>query len=143
VRVVEDLAAFAAKANRLRDQLAEWASDVVTDVTGAWPDMPDGVVDRDADVWEALFAVADAAGGDWPDRARVTAVTLVTAKSADGRAGSLGVRLLADLRDLFTKRAADKLSTTTILEYLTSLDESPWGDLRGKPLDARGLSRRC
>jgi hypothetical protein len=22
------------------------------------------------------------------------------------------------------------------------MDESPWGDLRGKPLDARGLSRR-
>ena len=31
---------------------------------GVWPEMPAGVEDRDADVWEALLAVADAAGGD-------------------------------------------------------------------------------
>jgi len=41
--------------------------------------MPDGIADRDADVWEPLFLIADAAGGHWPDTARVTAVTLVTA----------------------------------------------------------------
>lgn len=37
---------------------------------GAWPDMPDGVTDRPADVWETLLAVVDAAGGTWPDRPR-------------------------------------------------------------------------
>ena len=36
----------------------------------AWPDMPDGITDRAADVWEPLIAIADRAGGDWPDRAR-------------------------------------------------------------------------
>jgi hypothetical protein len=43
-----------------------------------WPDMPPGVEDRDADVWEALLAVADLAGGHWPTTARKAAVTLVT-----------------------------------------------------------------
>ena len=28
--------------------------------------MPAGIEDRNADVWEALLAVADLAGGDWP-----------------------------------------------------------------------------
>ena len=32
--------------------------------------------DRNADVWEALFAIADAAGGDWPKKAREAAVAL-------------------------------------------------------------------
>jgi hypothetical protein len=36
----------------------------------------------------------------------------------------------------------DAVPTATLVEALVKLDESPWGDLRGKPLDARGLARR-
>ncbi len=100
--------------------------------------MPEGIEDRNADVWEALLAIADLAGADWPERARVAAVSLVTDSS--DRAGSLGVLLLRDLRTVF--KNADRLPTEVILERLTQLEESPWGDLRGKPLDARGLARR-
>ena len=100
--------------------------------------MPDGIEDRNADVWEALLAVADLAGGDWPERARVAAVSLVTA-SAD-RGGSLGVMLLRDLRAVFGE--PNGLPTESILERLHEIDESPWADLRGKALDARGLARR-
>ena len=57
--------------------------------------MPDGVEDRDADVWEPLLAVADLAGGHWPNTARVAAVTVVTeAKTATP---SIGVLLLRDI----------------------------------------------
>lgn len=124
--------------HELRDRLANWATSVAPTVTDAWPEMPNGIEDRNADVWEALLAVADAAGGEWPERARVAAVTLVT-QSAD-RAWTLGVRLLDDLRSVFA--GSDVLHTDDILERLCNLDESPWGDLRGKPLDNRGLARR-
>ena len=99
--------------------------------------MPEGIEDRDADVWEPLLAVADAAGGDWPKRARVAAVALV----ADSKEStpSLGIRLLADLRTVFGD--ADKLPTNTILHKLHQIDEAPWGDMRGKPLNDHGLSR--
>jgi hypothetical protein len=122
----------------IRDRLAGWAEQIAPRVTGAWPTMPDGIRDRDADVWEALLAVADAAGGDWPNRARVAAVALV----ADSKAGtpSLGIKLLADLRTVFGN--ATQLRTDDILTELHKLEESPWGDLRGKALDARGLSQR-
>ena len=127
----------------LHDRLAKWADEILAEVTDTWPVLPDEIQDRDADVWEPLIAVADMAGFGWPARARVTAVTLVTDKSQDGRAGSLGIRLLADLRDFFAlNTTTSKSSTTDILHYLIDIDESPWGDLRGKPLDARGLSRR-
>jgi hypothetical protein len=45
-------------------RLVDWAGSVAERATGAWPKMPDGVRDRDADVWEALLAVADLAGGN-------------------------------------------------------------------------------
>jgi hypothetical protein len=37
---------------------------------------------------------------------------------------------------------ADHLGTEEILERLHNLEEAPWSDLRGKPLDARSLSQR-
>jgi hypothetical protein len=120
----------------LGDRLRVWSNDYRDNV--AWPEMPVGVEDRNADCWEALIAVADLAGGHWPERARVTAVTVVTA--TQGHSGSLGVQLLADLRTVFA--GADRLPTDVILERLHDLDESPWADLRGKALDARSLSRR-
>lgn len=118
------------------ERLAAWAAAAAPRVT--FPEMPPSIQDRDADVWEALLAVADAAGGDWPRLARGAAVSLVS----DSRQStpSLGVLLLEDLHGAFGE--ADALSTESILGALHKLDESPWGDLRGKPLDSRGLSRR-
>ncbi len=122
----------------LRHRLATWASTVEAELLDTWPELPESITDRDADVWEPLIAVADAAGGRWPEVARVAAVTLVTA--AREREASLGLRLLADLRSIWGE--ADARATKWLLEKLHSLDESPWGDLRGKPLDDRGLANR-
>lgn len=122
----------------LRDRLAAWVADIEMALRHSWPTMPPGIVDRDADVWEAPIAIADAAGGHWPDRARVAAVALVAASKAG--TPSLGVKLLGDLRDIFGDH--DQLPTEHILGALHKIEESPWGDLRGKALDARGLSQR-
>lgn len=119
----------------LRSRLERWSRRVEL---STWPQMPPGVEDRNADVWESLLAMADAAGSDWPERARCAAVTLVT--DAMGGQGSLGVRLLSDLRNVFGDR--EYVFTDDLLGQLTAIDEAPWGDLRGKALDARGLARR-
>jgi Protein of unknown function (DUF3631) len=123
------------EAEDLREELADWM-DCIPD--GVWPDLPTGITDRNADVWEALIAVADFAGGSWPERARVSAVTLVTAPMRGTH--SLGIRLLTDLRTVFGE--PEHLLTVSILEQLNAMEDSPWGDIRGKALDARGLSRR-
>lgn len=124
------------EAEEVGERLRVWANESQHLIR--WPAMPEGIEDRNADVWEALLAVADLAGDDWPDKARRSAVTLVTASS--DRGGSLGVILLRDLRAIFGD--ADRLATDTILEQLHEIYESPWADLRGKALDARGLARR-
>ncbi|MEU9432547.1 DUF3631 domain-containing protein [Streptomyces sp. NPDC048252] len=125
--------------NQLRDRLAKWAETVQDRITGAFPEMPDGVSDRPADVWEPLLAVADAAGGDWPRRAREACLTLVNASRANDK-GSIGIRLLTDLRD-HVLIGIDRLPTVAILDRLNALDDAPWADLNGKPLDNRRLSR--
>lgn len=123
----------------LRERLAAWAGTVRHDVADAWPAMPAGIEDRDSDIWEPLLAVADAAGGDWPARARAAAVALVSESKES--TPSLGLRLLSDLRQVFGDR--DAMATDDILSSLQRLDEAPWGELvAGKPLNARGLARR-
>src|SRR5262249_5639330 len=45
----------------------------------------------------------------------------------------------ADLRDIFGEE--DQLSTEMILGKLCALEESPWPDWYGKPLNPRGLAK--
>ena len=53
--------------NALRDRLARWAAVVGAAAGRSWPQLPDGIVDRPAEVWEPLLAVAEAAGGQWSE----------------------------------------------------------------------------
>lgn len=124
------------EAEQLADRLAAWADSVRPSFGTTWPEMPAGVEDRDADVWEAILAVANAAGGRWPDAARDAAVALVSA--ARESSPSLGVQLLHDIRSIFT---GDTMFTVDLLDRLHRLEESPWSDLRGKPIDHARLAR--
>lgn len=125
----------APEGNHLRDRLAAWARKI-RPALNLYPAMPNGITDRPADVWEALLSVADAAGSTWGTRAREAAVALVA--DAMGDKGSLGVRLLTDLKMIF--QGAPAMATADILSCLIALDEAPWGDLKGKPLDSRRLA---
>jgi hypothetical protein len=49
--------------------------------------------------------------------------------------------LLHDLRIVFGNYRA-RMTTKEILTALCALPEAPWGDLKGKPLNARGLATR-
>ena len=89
----------AEEGHKLKERLAARARQVEDAMTTARPEMPAGIEDQDADVWESLLAVADAAGEDWAQRAREAASLLVgAAKEAEP---SLGIRLLADLKTIF------------------------------------------
>ena len=116
--------------------ISRWVASLPDEVE--WPELPPEIQDRDADVWEPLIVVADAVGGSWPERARVSAVSLVSA--AREREASLGIKLLMDCHAAFAD--ADRLPTKALLHRLIGLDESPWGDIKGKPLDERGLAHR-
>ena len=118
----------------LRRQVERWAATIESIDE---PAMPPEIQDRDADVWEPLIAIADLAGGTWPERARKAAKALVA--EAQEREASLGVRLLADIQSIFE---GDHLASKAMLVRLVELEEAPWSDLKGRPLNERGLAHR-
>ena len=130
---------IAREAQPLREQLAAWIDSVSTRLGDATPQMPTGVTDRPAEIWEPLLAIADAAGAHWPTTARDACrhFTLNTGPQIT----SIGTRLFADLREVFARAGTDRIITADILTAPADLEESPWADLHGKPLDSRRLSR--
>ncbi len=138
------LATAADEARPLREQLQNWAKTAIDDLKLASPDIPEELDDRAAEGWEPLLAIADAAGGDWPERARRAALALSTGENRQG-SDDLPTLLLRDIKAIFEKktssRVPDKVFTDDLVERLVNMDDRPWGDLKGKPLDDRSLSR--
>jgi hypothetical protein len=122
----------------IRAALEAWVTAIGEQLGDAEPSMPEGVTDRAAEIWECLLAIADAAGGHWPETARTACLHFVNA-SKDAEP-SLRVRLLADIRALFLHADTDRMHTAEILKHLRALEDAPWGDMWGKPLDTRRLA---
>jgi hypothetical protein len=125
--------------NQLRDRLAAWARAHLRQLQQATPAMP--LEDRAADTWEPLIAIADLAGGDWPARARDAASAMTQAEAQQEEDTAASVRLLADLRQVFTAADAEALYTSTLLEALHQLEDAPWADWYGHPLTTRDLAK--
>lgn len=137
------------KVSRLRDvapgvfqslaaKCQRFADDSLERLTRARPAIPESLNDRAADSWEPLLAIGDAVGKMWPELTRQAAEAAV---NADTDSESLGVKLLADIRDLFSSRSVDRISTDDLVRTLGRMEERPWGDLRGKPLTSRDVGR--
>jgi len=136
----------AAQGERLKARIEEWAKQIADPITRHIPDLPDSVVDRNADVWEPLVAIADFAGNDWPHKARVTAVSNVSALR-EGGMESLSMRLLADIRALFEERKErggaywHNFATKLLLEKLIEIPETPFIDTKGLHINDLRLAR--
>jgi Protein of unknown function (DUF3631) len=99
--------------------------------------LPIELPDRAADAWEPLLAIADAAGGVWPARARGAAVVLHASRERDD---SLGLRLLSDIRLVLEARGIERISTADLVAALQADEEGPWASER-LPLTPHRLAR--
>jgi len=127
------------EATPVHADLEAWTHRVADQVARARPDRPDGVRDRAAEIWRPLLALADAAGGHWPQTARKACHHFVV--EAGPRDVSTGVRLLSDIRDVFTAQNTDRMGTADLIRELHAIEDGPWTDLQGKPLDSRRLAK--
>lgn len=118
-------------------KLARWAADHFDELAAARPGLPIGLHDRALDNWEPLLAIADAAGGGWPERARTAAREL--SGDPDESASTL---LLEDVRRIFGQLGADRLASADLCAHLAAMESSPWPEWRhGKPITPRQLAR--
>lgn len=113
-------------ADRLREQIVEWVYTHLDTLIEATPAVPDVLPDRAADIWEPLLAIADVAGGNWPGRARTAAVALNA--EPDTADESLNVRLLGDIKDIFTTSNTDRIASVDLIARLQKDEETPWDD---------------
>jgi hypothetical protein len=125
-----DNADFAA----LRSQAARWSADNFDKLADPDPKMPD-LNDRAADNWHPLLAIADLAGGTWPEEARRAACLL----SGEKQDGAIGVELLRDIRSAFGDD--DVMRSSDLVAKLTADPERPWAEWRhGRPLTQKQLA---
>jgi putative DNA primase/helicase len=133
--------------DQLARRAARWAKDTADALGAADPAMPATIYNRAADNWRPLLAMAELAGGEWPDRSRNAAIEL--SGTGDDNA-STGVLLLGDIRELFHKDPLrdelfdpprEALFTVEILAALHADETKPWSEWKnGKAITSTQLA---
>jgi hypothetical protein len=87
------------------------------------------------------LAIADFAGGDWPEQLRAAALALFGSTASEG--DSIGVQLLRDIRSVFDRRVTDTIFSADVAADLCDMDGQPWADwLNGKGLNQNRLAQQ-
>jgi Protein of unknown function (DUF3631) len=117
--------------SKINEELGKWAAAHLDLLHHLQPDMP--VQDRAADTWEPLVAIAEVAGGRWPERIRAACVALVEDADNDDAEESLSITLLSDIKHVFEQAGVPFLTSQALVDHLKNLDESPWSDFELNP----------
>jgi hypothetical protein len=125
-----------AQQKELGRKAVRWVRDHKTALRTANPTSPEKLINRNRDNWLPLLAIADEAGGHWPETAR--RVALLLSKEEDT---TFLVMLLADIRAVFGEK--DWLTSATLCTELNKLEDRPWCTIgRNEGLiEARKLAR--
>jgi hypothetical protein len=95
--------------------------------------------DRQNDIVEPLMAIANLAGGTWPEKARAALLELFATDAEEYL--NTGTQLLADIRDIFDEAGVEVIQTKELIRQLRQREESPWSDYHhGKALTAYALA---
>ena len=122
----------------IRRKCMRWCTD--NSLLNADPKIPNVGNDRASDNWLPLLAIADKAGGDWPELARAAMVALEHDEFDE--ADSVGQMLLADIKKIFEKTECEQIFSKNLVEHLIQLEDRPWFEWRcGNPLTQNTLSK--
>jgi hypothetical protein len=112
------------EATPIKAALENWAKRAVQALSQAQPQIPEQLTDRQQDMCEPLFAIAEMAGPDWESKGRESIISL----SAVNEDQSVGVQLLGSIREIFAYKDADRVTSTALLESLISCEsaDAPW-----------------
>jgi putative DNA primase/helicase len=120
----------------LRRKCARFVLDNSTTIRRGRPSLPADLNDRAADVWEPLLALAEIAGGEWPEKARAASLGL----TGLAQGSSLPVVLMKEIQNCFQTSNADRLFSRTLVLWLVQCKNAPWSD--GTAVNETWLSQR-
>jgi hypothetical protein len=125
-------------ASPLRLRLQAWTGNIRDSVRDLEPALPETLNDRQQDGAEILIAIADSAGGVWPERARQALIAICC--SANAQDADYRTELLGDIRDVFGDR--DKMPSADICQALVALEDKPWASWgkNKKPMNPHQLA---
>lgn len=125
----------------LARMIARWAEDC-GGLLSPDPAVPEAMGDREGDIAVPLLAIADHAGGAWPERARAALLAVFRSRTAERGTMEAGTTLLADLRTLFRAKAEERMTSAEIVAALGEMEDRPWAEWRDrKPMTAPQLAR--
>ena len=123
----------------IRQRARRWADDNLMRSRGVDPVVPNVLNDRAQDNAMAICAIADLAGGDWPNSIRGALVGL--ADQADDEPQSNGVRLLRDIAEVLETKPNSRIGSQELCDDLCALEDAPWAEWwNGRQITARRIS---
>ncbi len=124
---------------QLNRKISRWVNDHRQALNDPDPSIPGELGDRAADNWRPLLAIADLAGGVWPEKVRAAAIKLSGEVGVEDE--SIHIQLLSDIRTVFDPTTTSELSSTELVHRLTSLEDRPWADWsHGKPITPKKVA---
>jgi hypothetical protein len=113
--------------------LASWGEANAGAVGDAWPEIPEGLSNRDEEIAAAVLALAEVAGGTWPERIRAAVCALLLGESDEEPDVAPAERIIADIRAVWT---GTQVGTADLAARLAALPRSPWGAIFPDPARA-------
>lgn len=124
----------------IRRMSARWASDNINALFGAEPTVPEQLNDRAQDNARFLCAIADMAGGDWPELVRTALVNLAIARKGDEQKSN-GVLLLTDIGEILERWKGSRINSQDLVNELVAIEDGPWEVWRnGQPITTRTIA---
>ena len=131
-----------AQAEPLRQALERLADEHLEALRRVTPQPPASLQNRQREVCRPLLAIAELAGGHWPERAAKTLLALMGDKEIGDEAAA--VDLLAAIHEVFARTGRKEILSQELIRQLAGDEESAyaawWDERDAKP--ARGAARR-
>jgi putative DNA primase/helicase len=133
----------------LARKIARWVKDHADRIAERDPELK-GIINREADNWRPLLAIADEAAGEWPKRGRAAAEASHTSDMDEGSRLEL---VLGDIRTVFAEQGTKLpdifgvdqviISSAKLIKALIAIEGHPWEEMgkAGKPLTKNKLAR--
>jgi len=123
----------------LRARAAEWVRTYKPEIVSVYEGLDlDFLEDREAEVWEPLFALLSVADPARLGELRGCAESLSRAKAASAEDDSVALQLLVDIRAVWPE-SEPKIFTADLLRRLKAIEDGPWAS--DEKFDGRKLSR--